>query len=400
MNIVRAQGVNVFDDAGNEYIDACASLWYCNIGHGRKKVADAIHSQLLELDAFHAFDRYTNPRADELCERLAALSPIPEARVFLTSGGSDSVETALKLAHISAFLKDEPDRKIIVAREPSFHGVHYGAMSVTGITGNRSGFGEMPNVLRVPADDVDELRRVFREHGHEIVAFIAEPVTGAGGVLPPVAGYFEEVRRLCSENGVMLIADEVICGFGRLGYWWGSQRYNIQPDLITFAKGVTSGYQPLGGVLVGKSITSVLEGAPDFVLKHGFTYSGHPTACAAALAVLDITEDEKLIDRANEIGAWLEAGFSDLQGSSKVAGFRGAGAARAAVLNEGILANSVRDAMLERGVIARPIGDSLIAFSPPLIMTEAEVSRCLDVLADSIAAVASSTPIASSAMLV
>ena len=254
-------------------------------------------------------------------------------------------------------------------------------MSVQGLPGNQAGFGPLlPDVVQVEHDDLADVERVFAEQGDRIAAVIAEPVIGAGGVMPPVPGYLEGLRRLCDEHGAFLILDEVISGFGRLGEWWGATRFDIRPDVVTFAKAVTSGYVPLGGVLVGPAVRAPLEEDPTYVLRHGHTYSGHPTACAAALANLTILRDEKLPARARPIGERLSDGLRGLEKDGLLAGVRGDGGVWAAVLPEGVAATPVRDRMLDHGVIARPIGADVIAFCPPLVIDDDDIDRCVDAL--------------------
>ncbi len=202
---------------------------------------------------------------------------------------------------------------MIVSRAPSYHGVSYGALSATGLPLNREGYGPLvENIIQVPYDDLDALDAIIADRGDQLAAVIAEPVIGAGGVLPPPAGYLEGLRARCDQTGAFLILDEVISGFGRLGVWWGSQHFGVVPDMVTFAKGITSGYQPLGGVLVGPAVRAPLEADPAYVLRHGYTYSGHPAACAAALANLDIIERETLWERAPKIGQRLSDGLREL----------------------------------------------------------------------------------------
>ncbi|MBA3653606.1 MAG: aspartate aminotransferase family protein [Actinobacteria bacterium] len=382
VRIVGGSGATVLDDKGNEYIDGLASLWYCQVGHGRPEIIDAITVQLKKLAAYQTFDRFTNGPADALCERLAALAPMPDARVFLTTGGSEAVETALKLARLAHFLAGAPRRTLIVSRAPSYHGVNYGAMSATGLPLNREGYGPMlENVVQVPFDDLDALDAVIAERGDELAAVIAEPVIGAGGVLPPPDGYLAGLRERCDRVGAFLILDEVICGFGRLGQWFGAQYYGVRPDLVTFAKGVTSGYQPVGGVLLGAAVRAPLESDPNYMLRHGYTYSGHPTACAAGVANLDVIEREALCDRAPKIGSRLGDGLRQLVERGVIAGARGDGAMWAAVLNAGVDPSAVRDRMLQEGVICRPLGTDAIAFCPPLVIADDQLDRCVDALA-------------------
>jgi adenosylmethionine-8-amino-7-oxononanoate aminotransferase len=260
--------------------------------------------------------------------------------------------------------------------------VTYGGLSVQGLPPNQQGFGPLlGDVAQIAHDDLADAERLFAAQGDRIAAVIAEPVIGAGGVMPPAPGYLEGLRHLCDEHGAYLILDEVISGFGRLGTWWGAQRYGIEPDLVTFAKGVTSGYVPLGGVLVGAKVRAALEADPAYMLRHGHTYSGHPAACRAALENLAILDDERLFERAKPVGERLSAGLAKLLADGRLAAVRGAGAVWAAVLPEGRSAAAVRDGMLARGVIARPIGGDVVAFCPPLVVDDTDIDRCVEALA-------------------
>jgi adenosylmethionine-8-amino-7-oxononanoate aminotransferase len=380
ITIVSGQGSRVTDSAGVEYVDAMASLWYCNVGHGREEIVEAVASQMRRLDAFHTFERFTNEPAEQLCELLAELAPVPQSRVFLTSSGSEAVDSALKIARLAHAVKGEARRRIVVSRRPSYHGVTYGGMAATGLPANQEHFGAMlPDVVQTPKDDLAAVEELFAQRGDEIAAVIAEPVIGAGGVYPPAPGYLEGLRRLCDDHGAWLIFDEVICGFGRLGAWWGAQRYDVAPDLTTFAKAVTSGYQPLGGVLVAPSLREALESDPALVLRHGHTYSGHPVACAAGIAALGITRREGLLDRAGKIGARLSDGLQSLLRDGHVDDVRGEGAVWAVGFDD-LDAVAVRDAMLKRGVITRPIGSGTLSFCPPLVIEDDDIDRCVQAL--------------------
>ena len=338
------------------------------------------------IAGFHTFDRFTNAPADALCERLVALAPMGDARVFLTSGGSESVDTALKLARVAHFVAGDTNRTLIISRTPSYHGVSYGAMSATGLPLNREGYGPLvENIAQVPYDDLAAIDVVIADRGDQLAAIIAEPVVGAGGVLPPPPGYLEGLRERCDATGAFLIFDEVICGFGRLGAWWASEHYGVTPDMVTFAKGVTSGYQPLGGVLVGPKVRAAIEADPSWLLRHGYTYSGHPTGCAAAMANLDIIERESLMERAPKIGQRLSDGLSSLADSGPIVQVRGDGAVWAAVLHDGLDMNAIRDRIIDAGVIARPIGTNVIAFCPPLVISDDQIDRCVEALGAALA---------------
>jgi putrescine aminotransferase len=389
LTIVSGEGAVVRDEQGRRYVDALASLWYCQVGHGRRQIAEAVVAQMRTLDAFHVFDRFTNPPADDLAALLAGLAPMEGARVFFTSGGSEAVETALKLARVAHHLAGRPERTLVVSRRPSYHGVTYAAMSATGVPPNLEGFGPLlADVVQVPYDSLDALDELLEADGHRLAAVIAEPVVGAGGVYPAPPGYLAGLRERCDRHGAFLILDEVICGFGRLGRWWAAQRYGVRPDLVTFAKGVTSGYLPLGGVLVGPAVRAPLEADPGFVLRHGNTYAGHPTACAAALANLAIMEEEGLPERAVHVGRRLEEGLGSLVDGETVVGTRGDGAIWAIELAPGLDATAVREALLSRGVIARPIGASTVAFCPPLVIGDLELDQCVEATRAAVAAVA------------
>ena len=297
ISIVRGEGAALWDADGNEYIDAMASLWYCAVGHGRREIADAVANQIGTIEAYSCFDPFTNEPADRLAEKLVTLTAIPDARVFFCGSGSEAVDTAMKLARLAHVMAGHPERTLIISRARGYHGTNFGGTSAQGIAPNREGWGPLVgDVLQVPGDDVEALSVLMTERGHEVAAVLTEPVQGAGGVFPPTEGYLADVRRLCDQHGALLIFDEVITGFGRLGTWFAAHRYGVTPDLTTFAKAVTSGYQPLGGVFVGAAVRQALESDPAFLLRHGYTYSGHPSACAAGVVNLDIIEREDLID--------------------------------------------------------------------------------------------------------
>ncbi len=381
LTIVRGEGARVWDDRGRSYVDGLAALWYCQVGHGRAEIADAVARQLRTLAGFHCFDPYTNEPAERFAAALQARAPMPGARVFLTCSGSEAVDSAIKLARLVAHLRGEPDRNRIVARRHAYHGTTYGGTTAQGIAPNRDGFGPfVEGVDHVAHDDLADVARLFAARGREIAAVLAEPVIGAGGVMPPAPGYLDGLRRLCDEHGALLILDEVITGFGRLGRWWGAERFGVVPDLVTFAKGATSGYQPLGGVLVGRAALDVLEAERGFVLRHGHTYSGHPAACAAGLANLAILEREGLIERASHVGARLAAGLTGLARDGRVAEARGDGAVWAERMRDGVAALAVRDAMIERGVLCRSLPGEVVAFCPPLVIGDGELDELLDAL--------------------
>lgn len=372
----------MWDADGNGYLDAMASLWYCAIGHGRREMADVIARQIAELETYSCFDPFTNPRADELAERLASLTPVPDARVFLCQSGSEAVDTAMKLSRLAQVQSGHPERSLIISREGGYHGTNYGGTSAQGLAGNKVGWGELlPGVVQVDSDDIEVLARLMADRSGEIAAVVTEPVQGAAGVWPPSEGYLQSLRRLCDQHGAFLVFDEVITGFGRLGAWFAAEHYGVVPDLTTFAKAVTSGYQPLGGVIVNGRVRAALEADPDYKLTTGYTYSGHATVCAAALANLDIIEREGLLGRADRIGERLGDGLRSLADDGLIGGVRGAGAMWAAAMWPDQDAADLRRRVLELGIIVRPIADHSLTFCPPLVMTDAEVDRVVDAVA-------------------
>lgn len=381
INIVRGDMALLWDDKGNEYIDGIGSLWYCQIGHGRTEMADAVAAQISTLETYSTFDPFTNPLAEEVAEVIASLSPIANSRVFLCGSGSESIDSAMKIARTSQIQSGHPERSVIISRNRGYHGTNYGGTSAQGLPLNKVGYGTLlEGVFQVEADDIEAMSVAFQQNKGNVAAVIAEPVQGAGGVWPATREYLEALRRLCDDNGAYLIFDEVITGFGRLGEWFGATYYGVTPDMITFAKGVTSGYQPLGGVITGPAINAALTADPTFFLRHGYTYSGHATVCAAALKNIEIMKREQLVQRAQHVGQRIEAGLAALSLDGTLTGYRGAGAIWAGKLPDSLDATVVRDAMITKGVIARSI-PGVIAFCPPLVITDAQVDTMLDVFA-------------------
>jgi len=381
--LVRGEGVRLWDNEGNEYIDGMGSLWLCQVGHGRKEISSAVEKQL-NMSIYNVFDPWSNAVTEELAERVADLSPLENSRVFLCGSGSEAIDSAFKISRLVAQLKGDKDRQIMVRRTRGYHGVAMGGTSLQGIAPNREGWGDLlPHVVEIDPDDIESAARLFAEHGDRIAAVVTEPVQGAGGVWPPTDEYLRRLRDMCDKAGSLLVFDEVICGFGRTGEWFGAQTFGVQPDLMTFAKGVTSGYQPLGGVVISRAVCDVLEADPDFYFRHGYTYSGHPAGCAAGLVNIDIIEREGLVQRAKEIGEHYSAGLAAMVADGTLSGYRGVGALWSAQLPAGTAPEQTvayRDEMLDKGVIFRPIGDSL-AFCPPLTINDADLDICLDVMA-------------------
>lgn len=382
ITVARGEGARIYDAAGNEYIDGMASLWYCAIGHGRREMADAIARQITTIEAYSAFDPFTTRVADELCERISALSPLVDSRVFLCNSGSEAVDSAMKLARLAHVQAGRRERTLIISRGRGYHGTNYGGTSAQGIPPNRAGYGPLVGgVIHVEPDDIEGLAKVMADNSERLAAVISEPVQGAGGVYPPTEGYLQHLRKLCDQHGAYLIFDEVITAFGRLGTWFGAQHYGVTPDLLTFAKAVTSGYQPLGGVIVAKSVREPIEADGAFLLRHGYTYSGHATACAAALANLDIMEREGLLERAVHIGRRLESGLGALAADGTIDHARGRVAVWAAGHLPGVDPFVVRDRMLAAGSITRALNTDTNSFCPPLVITDAELDRLIDTFA-------------------
>ncbi|MEE1565783.1 MAG: aminotransferase class III-fold pyridoxal phosphate-dependent enzyme [Acidimicrobiales bacterium] len=378
IDIVRGEGSLVYDAAGRDYVDGIANLWLCQIGHGRSEVIDAVTAQMRQIEAYNTFAPFTNGPAARVAEMIVERSPHPDGRVFLGCSGSEAVDTALKIARQFQQRRGQPDRQVIVRRTNGYHGTNFGGTSAQGIAPNREGWGDLvPHFIEVPHDDLEAAASVFAEHGDRIAAVLTEPVQGAGGVYPPVDGYLEGLRRLCDDNGALLILDEVICGFGRTGEWFGAQTFGVVPDLMTFAKGVTSGYQPLSGVILSRSVCDEFE-EPGFLLRTGYTYSGHNASCAAGVANIQIIEDEGLVGRANHIGERLREGLTALEGDGLIESWRGMGAIYAAELGRDAI--PPRNTILEQGVIIRPMGTCL-AICPPLVITDDEIGRIIDAMA-------------------
>jgi len=382
VTIVRGEGARVFDDAGREYIDAMASLWYVNAGHGRREIIDAVTVQMNAIAGYHTFEPFANEPSNRVAELIAERAPMPNARVFLTTSGSEAVDSAIKLARLAHVRAGRPERTLVLSRGRAYHGVTFGGMAAQGLPANQEGFGpHVEGFENLPPDDIEVWASFMAERGDEVAAVLAEPVQGAGGVFPPPEGFLAGLRRLCDQHGAYLIFDEVICAFGRLGEWFGAQHFDVVPDLITFAKGVTSGYLPLGGVVLAPSVHEPLESDPSYVLRHGHTYSGHPTCAAAGVANIELMEREALPARAPVVGARLADGLRAIADDGLVAEVRGAGAVWAVGLTPERDANEVRDRMLADGVICRPIGTETLAFCPPLVISEAEIDRVVDSLA-------------------
>ncbi len=379
LTLVRGDGAYVEDASGRRYLDATASLWYCNVGWGRSEIADAAAAQMRELPAYSTFGDLTNRPAEELAERVAAIAPVPGSKVFLTSGGSDSIDTATKMARRYWQLRGEPDRTILIRREKAYHGMHTAGTSLAGIPANAAGHGELiEDVTEVPWNDAEALRdAIMRDGAHRVAAFFCEPVIGAGGVFPPPPGYLDAVRQVCRDAGVLFIADEVITGFCRTGDWFASNRFGLEPDIVTCAKGITSGYLPMGAVIAAPVVAEPFWSPGAGLWRHGYTYSGHATVAAAALANLDIMEREDLAGRALKLESVLLDEIAPLANHELVEEVRGGVGMLAAInLRQDLVAEDASlpartgAACRNAGVLVRPLVGGAIAVSPPLMVDE------------------------------
>ncbi|MFI5658791.1 aspartate aminotransferase family protein [Streptomyces sp. NPDC051684] len=379
LTIERAEGSYLYATDGRRLFDGTAGLWHANVGHSRPELADAAHDQMRRLETYHVFGRYLNDRAVALAERLAALSPIDDPKVILNSGGSDAIDVACKLARRHWQREGRAGKTMILSREFAYHGLHAYGTSIAGLDFNRTGYGTeslVPETARVDTYDIDAVERTVMEIGPEhIAALVAEPVQGTGGVVPPAPGYLEGLQRICREHDILLIIDEVITGFGRTGHMFATERYGLTPDLITFAKGVTSGYAPLGGVLVAPHIWQPFYRDADDtpMFRHGATYSGHATACAVALRNLDILDEEKLVPRVAELEQVLADELRVLGTRVSVVETRVAGLLGGVSLVDDISAEAVTDELVEHGFVTRPLRGNTVQISPPFITTDEEL---------------------------
>jgi beta-alanine--pyruvate transaminase len=408
--IARAKDMHYYTPEGRAVLDGTAGLWCTNAGHNRPSIVEAIQRQAAELDYAPAF-QFAHPKSFELASRVASLAPQGLEHVFFTNSGSEAVDTALKIALAYHHARGQAGRTRLIGRERGYHGVGFGGISVGGIVANRRAFGAMlAGVDHLPhtynreqqaftrgepewgAHLADELERIVVLHdASTIAAVIVEPMAGSTGVLPPPKGYLQRLRQICDKHGILLIFDEVITGFGRLGYAFAAERYGVTPDMITFAKGITSGAVPMGGVIARDTIYDAFMAGPEHIIElfHGYTYSAHPLACAAGIATLDVYRDEKLFERARGLeGKWADAAMA-LKGLPNVLDIRTIG------LVAGIDLASRPDAVGKRayevmekafgdeGVLVRITGDT-IALSPPLIVTESQIGEIFEKVARAI----------------
>jgi adenosylmethionine-8-amino-7-oxononanoate aminotransferase len=407
------RGATLTDVEGREYIDGMASLWNVNVGYGRAELAEAAAAQMKTLAFSSAYGSFGGAPTIELAAKLAELAPGHLEVTFFASGGAEANDTAYKIARLYWKLQGEPERVNVISRIRDYHGLTYGATSATGLANFWKGFEPLaPGFLHAPAPDpyrysgegsagaayVKALEDVVLKVGADsVAAVVAEPVQGAGGVIVPPADYFPLLRQVCDRHRLLLIADEVITGFGRTGRWFALQHWNVQADLMIFAKGVTSGYLPLSGVMLSRSVHDTLQSVKG-PFMHGFTYSGHPTSCAVALRNLQIIEDEHLVERAAETGAYLQMRLQTLRSHDIVGDVRGLGLlggvelVRDRATKESFeasmgAARRVAIAALEQGVIVRALPGDVLAMSPPFVISNEQIDRIVTVLDKSIARV-------------
>jgi len=403
--LARSQGMHYWDDQGRQILDGVAGLWCVNAGHARPKIVQAIQEQAAELDFAPPF-QMGHPKAFELAERIVAIAPEGMGKVFFTNSGSESVETALKMAIAYHRVRGEGARTRLIGRERGYHGVNFGGISVGGIVANRKMFGTLlagvdhirhthdpaRNAFSVGqpahgADFADDLERVIALHdASTIAAVIVEPIAGSTGVLIPPQGYLQRLREICDRHGILLIFDEVITGFGRTGSPFAAQTFGVTPDLITCAKGITNGCVPMGAVICKTAIHDAFMQGPEHLIEffHGYTYSAHPLACAAGLGTLDTYADEGLLTRARQMQGYFGEALHSLKGEPNVIDIRNLGLVGGVELSPlpGEPAKRAFNVFLDcwdKGVLVRTTGD-IVAISPPLIIDRAQIDQIVDTL--------------------
>jgi putrescine aminotransferase len=413
---VEGRGAIVKDIEGNEYIDGLSALWNVNIGHGREELAQAAFEQMRKLAYYSGYTGSTNEPAIRLAEKLAELFYPSINTFFFTSGGAESTESSFKTARFYWKAVGKPEKVKFISRMKGYHGVTMAAMAATGLPAYWPMFEpRVPGFVHIDSpypyrfvnktpgvsDGVAAANlleeAILREGPETVAGFIAEPVQGAGGVIPPQDDYFARIREICDQYEVLLIADEVITGFGRTGRWFGLEHYGIEPDIAQFAKGITSGYVPLGGIGVSDTIREAIESVPgEKRWMHAFTYSGHPTCCAVALANIAIIEGEGLVQRAAEVGAHMNQALQELEELPAVGNVRGKGMMAAvelvadkatkepfpAAANMGL---KVQKELTRRGLYTRVVGDT-ICLAPPLVTPVETIDRIVQILGEAIVA--------------
>jgi adenosylmethionine-8-amino-7-oxononanoate aminotransferase len=387
----RGEGAHVWDDAGNRYLDATAGLWYANVGYGRTEIADAAAAQMRKLHAYSHYGDVSSRPTTDLAERISGIAPMADAAVFFTSGGGESIETVVKMVRRYWSLVGEPDRTVIISRERAYHGLAGYGTSIVGTEAFKVGVGPLAGgTATVAWDSPEALEAAIAEIGADrVAAFFCEPIIGAGGVLLPPKGYLQAVQGICRAHGVLFVVDEVICGYGRVGDWFASNRIGLEPDALTFAKGITSGYVPLGGVVVGKRMQEPFwETGAAGVWRHGYTYSGHASAAAAAHVNLDIVEREGLVARGLELENEIAEALAPLAAHELVSELRsGFGAVAAVQVDPALLADDpgLSDRIVlgarRHGVLGRVLVGGGLQISPPLVITRADLDELASGLA-------------------
>jgi adenosylmethionine-8-amino-7-oxononanoate aminotransferase len=403
---VKGEGAIVTDARGRQYIDGLSSLWNVAAGHGRRELAEAAAKQMGEIAFANGYSGYSNLPAIELAEKLVSLTYPNLDAVFFANSGSEANEVAFKLARFYWYLKGHMDKVKIIARRQAYHGGTLATTAATGIAPFWRGFGPLdPTILRAGPEHpftpcgvecaIAIEDTITREGPDTVAAVIAEPVQGAGGIIPPEPGYFPKLREICDRHGVLLIADEVITGFGRTGRWFALEHWGVQPDIMTFAKAVTSAYIPLSGAIISKEMhETMLAVEADGRFMHGFTNAGHPAACAVALRNLQIFEDENLVENAAFLGRRLHEGLATLREEDGVGDVRGLGLMGAVELMQDVekrrpfsidlgVGGRLVAACKERGLVSRVIQDSYL-LAPPLVTTPEQIDRIVDILRDAI----------------
>ena len=412
--VTRAEGVNYFTPEGRPVLDGISGLWCVSAGHAREPIIEAMERQMRTLDFASSF-QVGHSAGFELAERIAALAPAPLNRVFFTNSGSEACDTALKIALAYWRARGEGHRSVFVGRERGFHGVGFGGLSVGGMTANRRAFPSMlsradhlrhtylpehhafargqPQEGAYLADELEE--RILPLHDpSNVAAVIVEPMSGSTGVLVPPVGYLARLREICDRHGILLIFDEVITGFGRTGALFGAERFGVVPDMICFAKSITNGAVPMGGVIVSDSVYETCMVGPEHVaeLMHGYTYSAHPLACAAAIAMLDLIAHEGLVERVRELAPYFEEQVHSLRGESGVVSIRNIGLAAAVELapepdQPGLRGHRALRRCFELGLLTRAPGDALL-LAPPFVSERRDIDRAVEMLARAIRDVA------------
>jgi len=409
--VVRAEGMFYWSDRGQKLIDAASGMFCVNAGHGRKEIAEAVHRQLSELDFIAPFLR-GHPKSFELAQRVAELTPGDLNRIFFVNSGSEAVDTAMKVALAYHQARGQGGRNMFVSRERAYHGVNFGGVSLSGMVNNRRKFGpSVPGVVHMRHTHVKEnaftrgegahgvelaedLQRFVALYGAEnIAACFVEPIAGSTGCLVPPRGYLKRLREICDQHGILLVFDEVICGFGRTGKTFAAQSFGVTPDVMTMAKGLTNGAQPMGAVAISERIhDTIVAAAQDGAIEffHGYTYSGHPAACAAGLATLDIYKKESLFDRGSELSPYFLDGIWSLRDVAAVADVRGYGMFAGIDLHPaggpGVRGHLFQKQLFDNGLHLKTTGDCAIV-APPLIAEKQHVDLIVDILRKTLATV-------------